>query len=111
MIFFITSTKKNFITKIRPIFDELAKPGKSTQDTYNRGGWLILEALLKNGVAEGVASESHDTKYLGCFNVMKLEYNKSALQRSNRLAVRTKEKLQTASPIPTFLTKDIVRSS
>ena len=46
-----------------------------------------------------------------CFNVMKLEYNKSALQRSNRLAVRTKEKLQTASPIPTFLTKDIVRSS
>ena len=50
-------------------------------------------------------------EYSGCFNVMKLEYNKSALQRSNRLAVRTKEKLQTASPIPTFLTKDIVRSS
>ena len=24
------------------IFDELAKLGKSTQDAYNRGGWLIL---------------------------------------------------------------------
>ena len=42
---------------------------------------------------------------------MKLEYNKSALQRSNRLAVRTKEKLQTASPIPYFLTKDMRNSS
>ena len=35
----------------------MAKLGKSTQDTYNQGGWLIL----KNGVAEGVASDPHDT--------------------------------------------------
>ena len=32
--------------------DNVTKPGKSTQDTYNRGVWLILLALLKNGVAE-----------------------------------------------------------
>ena len=49
------------LLKLGQIFDEVAKLGKSTQDTYNRGGWLILSALLKNGVNEGVATESHDT--------------------------------------------------
>ena len=38
--------KINFLTtlllKLGQIFDEVAKLGKSTQDTYNRGGWLIL---------------------------------------------------------------------
>ena len=28
---------------------------------YNPGGWLILYAVLKNGVAEGVTSDPHDT--------------------------------------------------
>ena len=63
MIFFITSTKKILLLKLGQIFDELAKLGKSTQDTYNQGGWLILKALLKSGVAKGVASDSHDTNY------------------------------------------------
>ena len=33
---------KTLLLKLGQIFDELAKLGKSTQDTYNRGGWLIL---------------------------------------------------------------------
>ena len=49
------------MVKSCPIFDEVAKLGKSTKDAYNWGGWLILYALLKNGVAEGVASDPHDT--------------------------------------------------
>ena len=53
------------LLKLGQIFDEVAKLGKSTQDTYNRVGWLILQALLKNGVAEGVASDSHDTNNHG----------------------------------------------
>ena len=50
-----------------PIFAlcaELAKLGKASQDAYNPRGWLILQALLKNGVTEGVTSNPHDTKYL-----------------------------------------------
>ena len=39
----------------------MAKLGKSTQDTYNWGGWLILKDLLNKWVAEGVASDPHDT--------------------------------------------------
>ena len=42
--------------KLGQIFDEVVKLSKSTQDTNNRGGWLILWAILKNGVAEGVTS-------------------------------------------------------
>ena len=38
----------------------MAKLGKSTQDTYNRGGWIILYDLLNEWVAEGVASDPHD---------------------------------------------------
>jgi hypothetical protein len=48
-----------------PIFslcDELAKLGKASQDAYNPGGWLILNALLKNGVAECDSSEVNDFK-------------------------------------------------
>jgi hypothetical protein len=43
------------MVKSCPIFNEVAKLGKSTQDTYNQGGWLILRALLKDRVAGGVA--------------------------------------------------------
>ena len=39
----------------------MAKLGKATWDAYNLGGWLILQALLKNWVAEGVASEVNDS--------------------------------------------------
>ena len=38
--------KINFLTtlllKLGQIFDEVAKLGKSTQDAYNQGKWLIL---------------------------------------------------------------------
>ena len=66
MIFFYNfNQKKTLLLKLGQIFDKLAKLGKSTQDTYNRRGWLILLALLKNGVAESVASDSHDTNLQG----------------------------------------------
>ena len=56
--------KINFLTtlllKLGQIFDEVAKLGKSTQDAYNPGKWLILLALLKNWVAEGIASDVND---------------------------------------------------
>ena len=47
-------------TKIRPNFVEAAKLGKAICDAYNLEGWLILYALLKNWVAEGVVSEVND---------------------------------------------------
>ena len=37
--------------------------GKAIWDTYNLGGWLILQALLKNWVAEGIASDVNDIVY------------------------------------------------
>ena len=40
---------------------ELAKLGKASQDPYNPGGRLILKVLLKNGIAEGVTFDPHDT--------------------------------------------------
>ena len=49
------------LLKLGLIFDEVAKLGKSTQDAHNPGKWLILQVLLKNWVAESVASDSHDT--------------------------------------------------
>ena len=45
------------------IFNQAAELGKTSMDTYNPGLWLILSALLKNGVAEGVASDPHDTTF------------------------------------------------
>ena len=50
------------MVKSGPIFDQAAKLGKASRDAYNPGLWLILQALLKNGVAKGVASDPHDTK-------------------------------------------------
>ena len=38
----------------------MAKLGKSNQDAHNPGKWLILLALLKNWLAEGVASDVND---------------------------------------------------
>ena len=49
-----------FLLKLGQIFDKVAKLGKSTQVAYNPGKWLILEALLKNWVAEGIASNVND---------------------------------------------------
>ena len=66
MTFSKLQLKKTLLLKLGQIFDELAKLGKSTQDTHNRGGRLILLALLKNGVAEGVAFDSHDTSAEVC---------------------------------------------
>ena len=54
-------TKKiPFESPIFALCAELAKLGKASQKAHNPGGWLILKALLKNGVAEGVASDPHD---------------------------------------------------
>ena len=44
----------------------MAKLGKASQDAYNPAGWLFLQALLKNGVAEGVTSDSLDTNMYLC---------------------------------------------
>ena len=53
--------KKVLFLKLLQILEKVAKLGKSNQDAHNPGKWLILQALLKNWVAEGVASDSHDT--------------------------------------------------
>ena len=60
------------IRKIRIIFDiespifrlfhKVAKLGKASWDAYNQGGWLISKDLLKNWIAEGVASELNDSQ-------------------------------------------------
>ena len=52
--------KRTLLLKLGQIFDKVAKLSKSTQDTYNQGGWLILSALLKNGVAKCVAFKVND---------------------------------------------------
>ena len=49
------------MVKSGSIFDQAAKLGKASRDAYNPGLRLILQALLKNGVAEGDASDPHDT--------------------------------------------------
>ena len=62
---------KKIIRKIQIFFDienslwksnfrTLRQAGKASQNAHNPGEWLILKALLKNGVAEGVASDPHD---------------------------------------------------
>ena len=48
--------KTTFLLNSGPIFDEAAKLGKATWNAYNLVGWLIL----KNWVAEGVASKVDD---------------------------------------------------
>ena len=53
----------HFESQIFALCDKLAKLGKACQDAYNLEGWLILLAVLKNGVAEGVASDPHDTNF------------------------------------------------
>ena len=53
--------KIHFESPIFALCAELPKLGKASQDAYNLGGWLILLAFLKNGVAEGVTSDPHDT--------------------------------------------------
>ena len=42
------------------IFDQAEKLGNASRDAYNPGLLLILQALLKNWVAEGVASNVND---------------------------------------------------
>ena len=41
-------------------FDTSRRGRKAFQDAYYQGGWLILQVLLNNWVAEGVASEVND---------------------------------------------------
>ena len=56
--------KTTSLLKSGLIFDQAAKLGKASRGACNTGLWLILWALLKNGVAGGVASNSYDTKLL-----------------------------------------------
>ena len=44
------------MVKSGPIFDQAANLGKASKDAYDPGLWLIL----KNWVAEGVASDVND---------------------------------------------------
>ena len=52
-----------FLLKLGPIFEDLAKLGKASWDAYNQGRWLILYNLLKNWIAEGVASKDNDSTH------------------------------------------------
>ena len=45
------------MVKSGPIFGQAAKLGKASRNAYNPGLWLIFYDLLKNWVAEGVATE------------------------------------------------------
>ncbi len=53
------------LLKSLQILEKVSKLCKSNQDTHNPGKWLILKVLLKNWVAEGVASDPHDTNQEG----------------------------------------------
>ena len=71
--------KRTLLLNLGQILDKVAKLGKSTQDSYNLGGWLILLYLLKNGVAEGVASDPHDTTVkIFCLYIVKKTREKVA---------------------------------
>ena len=51
----------------KELFDKAAKLGKTSEDAYNLGGWLILLDLLNEWVAECVASYPHNfIQQLGC---------------------------------------------
>ena len=51
----------------------MANIGKASEDAYNQRGWLILQDLLNEWVAEGVASDVKDfTQY---HNQLKLLVN------------------------------------
>ena len=52
--------KTSFESPIFALFDEAAKLGKASEDTYNWGRWLILYDLLNGWVAKGVASGVKD---------------------------------------------------
>ena len=53
--FSVSKIKK--MVKSGLIFDQAAKLGKASRDANNPGLWLILKDLLKNCVANGVASD------------------------------------------------------
>ena len=55
--------KTTSILKAGLIFYQAAKLGKSSRNAYNSGLLLILQDLLKNWVAEGVASDINDFNY------------------------------------------------
>ena len=56
MIFGNFNYKTTSLLKSGMIFYQAAKPGKASMDAYNQGPLLIL----KNWVAEGVASDVND---------------------------------------------------
>ena len=55
-LFFGTFHFEINFTKSVQIFDDVAKLRKASWNAYNQGGWLILQNLLKNWIAKGVAS-------------------------------------------------------
>ena len=52
--------KIDFESPFFALCNKLAKLGKASQDAYKPGKWLILSALMKNWVAEGIASDVND---------------------------------------------------
>ena len=65
--FLVTSILKLFqMVKSCLIFDQAAKVDKVFRDAHNPGLWLILQDLLKNWVAEGVASDVNEFNEYGC---------------------------------------------
>ena len=52
--------KIHFESQILALFAEAAKLGKTSEDAYNRGRWLVLKDLLNEWVANGVVSDPHD---------------------------------------------------
>ena len=62
----IFDIENHFESPTLALCNKAAKLDKASQDAYNWGGWLILEDLLKNWVAKGVASQVNDftLKYL-----------------------------------------------
>ena len=53
------------IKKIFALCDMAAKLEKASWNGYNQGGWLISQDLLKNWIAEGVASDVNDLTFQG----------------------------------------------
>jgi hypothetical protein len=48
------------MVKSYPIFDQAAKLGKASRDTYKPGLLIFMYVLFKNCVAEGVSSDVND---------------------------------------------------
>ena len=60
MFWIIFDIEIHYESQILALVVEAAKLVIAFKDTYNREGWLILQDILNEWVAEGVASGPHD---------------------------------------------------